>query len=320
MDSSQYRWPYYNQVPAGTLQFTNTSSTSLNTGQFIFFVAPGGTPYYTASLQQIGVMSVGCPFSGPPANKGVAIGTNYITGTYIPNNGLIVQGNVGIGTTPPTNSLDVVGNISCSVITASLLGTASIAISASWSPAGISISSSWASQSLSASYSTTSSYSAIALTASYAYSSSVSVVAVATSSFASSSLSSSWASQSLSSSYSSEAGYVVPTFYSTSSTWTVINPHGTLVYKSKDIHGNLRNSIFVAFSGSGTTNDNMTMIVKPVLSTPYTITLGYQPTSISASVYTRFGLAVFGTSSATNTASAVGIGTFYEVPVYGILM
>jgi len=48
------------------------------------------------------------------------------------NNGLYVpSGSVGIGTTTPTNSLDVSGNISCSVITASLFGTATSASYAS---------------------------------------------------------------------------------------------------------------------------------------------------------------------------------------------
>jgi hypothetical protein len=45
----------------------------------------------------------------------------------------VTQGKMIIGTsTAPINSLDVVGNISCSVITASLHGTASWAVSSSW--------------------------------------------------------------------------------------------------------------------------------------------------------------------------------------------
>jgi len=61
---------------------------------------------------------------------------------------------VGIGTTSPQNTLEVVGNIKATSITASLQGTASWAVSASWAPGGdstYSVSASWASQSISAS-------------------------------------------------------------------------------------------------------------------------------------------------------------------------
>jgi len=69
---------------------------------------------------------------------------------------------VGIGTTSPQNTLEVVGNIYASSVTASLSGTASWAVSASYAMNGggtgvvdggsYNISASWASSSLSASY------------------------------------------------------------------------------------------------------------------------------------------------------------------------
>ena len=61
-------------------------------------------------------------------------------------------GNVGIGLPNPQNLLDVGGNISCSVITASLNGTASYALSASYAPFTDNpnaVSASWASSSIS---------------------------------------------------------------------------------------------------------------------------------------------------------------------------
>ena len=65
-------------------------------------------------------------FQIPPGGKDVYLGSGSVM--FISS-----SGKVGINTTSPVNKLDVVGNISCSIITASLFGTASYAKTSSLS-------------------------------------------------------------------------------------------------------------------------------------------------------------------------------------------
>lgn len=94
----------------------------------------GGNGHYGATLATSGVDGTGGGGGGGGENitpsgdggDGIVIIRYY---TPVAGTGLTVKssGNVGISTINPVNLLDVVGNISCSVITASLLGTASYA-------------------------------------------------------------------------------------------------------------------------------------------------------------------------------------------------
>lgn len=180
-----------------------SASSYYSNGGIVLQVGPntlietiGGTSIFTSGLIQLSTFS-GVQVGGRLYNDN---GTLMLDDTANTSSVSYVNGfggKFGVNTTTPKNALDVVGNISCSVITASLNGTASQAVSASWAP--LQISASWSSASLFS----------------------------LSSSFASQSLSSSWTFQSISSSYiNGFSSSAAPVNQTTASAWMSVTVNG----------------------------------------------------------------------------------------------
>jgi len=98
------------------------------------------------------------------------------------------------------------------------------------------------------------------------------------------------ASYAQSSSFLINEGYSAPTFYNTASLWTVVNLQGVVVYPSHTIRRFPRNAVYKPQHGA---DNNMTLFVKSIPATPYTITMGVQPSYIRPANYTRCGITIY---------------------------